>query len=150
LGLIDADGKPSEVGYKYVDACERSNDCFNGKANLIMGASILKEGSLAAFLHYIYKVSEKKFKSDSLAFTSTNARGRLIFDKSSYLAFVHNELANTLNVMNTANLRGGASRKPFQGEFAILRKFDFVGSFRVGVGLEINWPLIQEFLEYNL
>jgi hypothetical protein len=150
LGLIDADGKPSEVGYKYVDACERSNDCFNGKANLIMGASILKEGSLAAFLHYVYKVSEKKFKSDPLAFTSTNARGRLVFDKLSYLAFVRYELANTLNVMNTATLRGGTSRQPFQGEFAILRKFDFVGSFRVGVGLEINWPLIQEFLEFNL
>jgi hypothetical protein len=149
LGLIDADGKPSETGYKYVDACERSNDCFNGKANLIMGASILKEGSLAAFLHYIYKVSEKKFKQDPLAFT-TNNRGRLVFDKSAYLAFVRNELANTLNVMNTASIRGGAAREPFQGEFAILRKFDFVGSFRVGVGLEINWPLIQEFLEYNL
>jgi hypothetical protein len=150
LGLIDADGKPSESGYKYVDACERSNDCFNGKANLIMGASILKEGSLTAFLHYIYKVSEKKFKSDPLAFTTTNSKGRLIFDKSSYLAFVRNELVNTLNVMNTATIRGGASREPFQGEFAILRKFDFIASFRVGVGLEINWPLIQEFLEYNI
>lgn len=85
-----------------------------------------------------------------MAFTSTNARGRLVFDKSPYLAFVRNELANTLNVMNTATLNGGASRAPFQGEFAILRKFDFVGSFKVGVGLEINWPLIQEFLKYNL
>lgn len=150
LGLIDADGKPSENGYKYVDACERSNDCFNGKANLIMGASILKEGSLAAFLHYIYKVSEKQFKANPLAFTNTAASGRISFDKSAYLAFVRNELANTLNVMNTATLRGGTSREPFQGEFAILRKFDFVGKFRIGVGLEINWPLIQEFLEYNL
>ena len=52
--------------------------------------------------------------------------------------------------MNTATLRGGVQRNAFQGEFAILRKFDFVSSFRVGVGLEINWPLVQEFLEYEI
>lgn len=150
LGLIEADGKPSEIGYKYVDACERSNDCFNGKPKLILGASILKEGGLAAFLHYIFKVSEKRFKREPLAFTNVRANCGRNFDKASYLAFVRNELANTLNVMNTATMRGGTLRAPFQGEFAILRKFDFVGSFRVGVGLEINWPLIQEYLEYNL
>lgn len=63
---------------------------------------------------------------------------------------MQNELANTLNVMNTATLRGGRARMPFQAEFAILRKFDFVSKFRIGVGLEINWPLIQEFLEYEI
>ena len=150
LGLIDSDGKPSESGYKYVDACERTNDCHSGKPNLILGASILKEGSLGAFLHYIYKVSEKKFKNDPLAFTTQSTSGKIQFDQSSYLAFVQNELANTLNVMNTATLRGGKARIPFQAEFAILRKFDFVSKFRIGVGLEINWPLIQEFLEYEI
>lgn len=150
LGLIEADGKPSESGYKYVDACERTNDCHSGKPNLILGASILKEGSLGAFLHYIYKVSEKKFKSDPLAFTTQAGNGKIKFDQNSYLTFVLNELANTLNVMNTATLRGGKARLPFQAEFAILRKFDFVSQFRIGVGLEINWPLIQEFLEYEI
>ncbi len=150
LGLIDADGKPSESGYKYVDACERTNDCHSGKPHLILGASILKEGSLGAFLHYIYKVSEKKFKNDPLAFTTQVVNGKIQFDQKAYLAFVQNELVNTLNVMNTSTLRGGAARLPFQAEFAILRKFDFVSKFRIGVGLEINWPLIQEYLEYEI
>ncbi len=150
LGLIESDGKPSDAGYKFVDACERTNDCHSGKPWLILGSSILKEGSLAAFLHYIYKVSERKFKQQPLAFTTAAAGGRRTFNKNDYLTFLRNELANTLHVMNTATLRGGVQRNAFQGEFAILRKFDFVSSFRVGVGLEINWPLVQEFLEYEI
>jgi hypothetical protein len=150
LGLIDSDGKPSDNGYKFVDACERTNDCHSGKPWLILGSSILQEGSLAAFLHYIYKVSEKKFKTDPLAFTSIDKKKELQFDQKAYLLFLRNELANTLHVMNTATVRGGATRQPFQGEFAILRKFDFVSKFRIGVGLEINWPLVQEFLEFEI
>lgn len=150
LGLIDSDGKPSDAGYKFVDACERTNDCHSGKPWLILGSSILKEGSLGAFLHYIYKVSETEFKRNPLAFTTAAPHGKRKFNQDTYLAFLRNELENTLHVMNTAMIRGGATRKPFQGEFAILRKFDFVSSFRVGVGLEINWPLVQEFLEYEI
>jgi hypothetical protein len=150
LGLIDSDGKPSDAGYKFVDACERTNDCHSGKPWLILGSSILKEGGLAAFLHYIYKVSEKKFKQQPLAFTTAATGGRRTFDQGAYLTFLRNELANTLHVMNTATLRGGVQRNAFQGEFAILRKFDFVQRFRVGVGLEINWPLVQEFLEFEI
>ena len=150
LGLIDSDGKPSDTGYKFVDACERTNDCHSGSPWLILGSSILKEGSLAAFLHYIYKVSEKKFKLHPLAFSTAASSGRRLFNKNDYLIFLRDELANTLQVMNTSALRGGVQRNAFQGEFAILRKFDFVSSFRVGVGLEINWPLVQEFLEYEI
>ena len=150
LCLIDADGKPSEIGYQFVDACERSNDCFSGKAKLILGASLLKTGGFAAFLHYIYKVSEKAFKANQLAFTTINSNQTRVFNQSLYLDFVRNELANTLNVMNTSSARGGTARQPFQAEFAILRKFQFVDKFRIGVGLEVNWPLVQEFLEYDL
>ncbi|RDI05348.1 hypothetical protein [Flavobacterium sp. AG291] len=150
LGLINSDGKPSENGYKYVDACERTNNCHLGKPKLILGASILKEGSLGAFLHYVYKVSENRFKLDPLAFTEILPNGRRRFNKNTYLAFIREELANTLHVMNTATIRGGAARNPFQGELAILRKFDFVSGFRIGVGLEINWPLVQEYLEYKI
>ncbi len=149
LGLIEDDGKPSDIGYKFVDACERTNDCHSGKPWLILGSSILKEGSLGAFLHYIYKVSEKEFKRDPLAFTSNGTGGKKKFNQDAYLVFLRNELANNLHVMNTVIARGGSPRKAFQGEFAILRKFDFVSSFRVGVGLEINWPLVQEFLEFK-
>lgn len=149
LELIQSDGKPSDLGYRFVDACERTNDFHSGTPWLILGASILKNGSLAAFLHYIYKVSEEKFKVNPLAFTNI-VNGHHQFDQDQYLDFLRDELANTLNVMNTASLRGGTARKAFQGEFAILRKFDFISKFRIGVGLEINWPLVQEFLDYHI
>jgi hypothetical protein len=150
LDLTQSDGKPSDLGYRFVDACERTNDCHSGTPLLILGAAILKNGSLAAFLHYIYKVSEEKFKIDPLSFTTANASGHHVFDQAQYLAFLRTELSTTLNVMNTASLRGGTARGEFQGEFAILRKFGFIEKFRIGVGLEINWPLIQEFLDFNI
>lgn len=150
LGLIDSYGKPSETGYKFVDACERTNDCYTGKPHMIFGASILQTGSLGAFLHYVYKVSEIEFKKNPLAF-SKEVNGRKVFETNKYLLFIRNELANTLKVMNTASIRNEKNkRKPFQGELAILRNFAFVSSFRIGVGLEVNWPLVQDFLSYEL
>lgn len=149
LGFIESDGKPSELGYRYVDVCERSRDCFNGTPKLILGSTILKNGSLGALLHYFYKLSEQRLKTDPLAFTSTNASGRIVFNKDDYLNWIKAELANNLKVMNTASLRGGSTRRAFQAELAILRKFDFVSGFRVGLGLEINWPLVQEYLEFD-
>ncbi len=50
--------------------------------------------------------------------------------------------------MRTVSPRGGHSRNPFQGEFAILRHLKIVEDFRIGVGLEINWPEIQEAIQY--
>lgn len=149
LGFLESDGKPSELGYKFVDACERSGDSTSGTPKLIFGAAILKNGSLNALLHYFYKLSEEKLKRDSMAFTS-NTGGRLIFKKKLYLNWIKDELVNNLKVMSIATLRGGSTREPFQAEFAVLRKFDFVSGFRVGVGLEINWPLIQEFIDYDI
>ena len=149
LGFLESDGKPSELGYKFVDPCERSGDSTSGTPKLIYGAAILKNGSLNALLHYFYKLSEERLRLDSMAFT-TNTRGRLVFDKDAYLTWIKNELANNLNVMSTASLRGGNARKAFQAKLSILRKFDFVSGFRVGVGLEINWHLIQEFIDYDI
>ncbi|MEJ6695652.1 MAG: hypothetical protein QNK51_07490 [Chitinophagales bacterium] len=149
LGFLESDGKPSELGYKFVDACERSGDPTTGTPKLIYGAAILKNGSLNALLHYFYKLSEERLRLDPMAFT-TNTGGRLVFDKFEYLSWIKNELANNLNVMSTASLRGGSARRAFQAELSILRKFDFVSGFRVGVGLEINWPLIQEFIDYDI
>jgi hypothetical protein len=150
LGLIESDGKPSDVGYKFVDACERTNNCHSGKPWLILGAALLKEGGLAAFLHYIYKVSEIEFKRDPLSFMVSNPSGTKRFDQDAYLVFLRDQLANKLHVMNTSMARGGTARKAFQGEFAILRKFNFISGFRIGVGLEINWPLVQEFLDFEI
>jgi len=150
LGFIENDGKPSDVGYKFVDACERTNDCHSGRPMLILGAAILKNGSIGALLHYFYKLSEQAFSTNPLRFTQRVTGKGLKFQQLDYLNWIKEELANNLKVMNTASLRGGSDRRPFQGEFAVLRKFNLVGSFRIGVGLEINWPLVQEYLEFEL
>lgn len=54
LGFLQEDGKPIELGYKFVDACERGGDSASGTPKLILGSTLLKNGGLAAFLHYIY------------------------------------------------------------------------------------------------
>lgn len=154
LGLLSSDGKPSDLGYKFVDSTERTGDCHSGKPWMIFGTAILKTGNLGTFLHYIYKVSEEAFKEHPLKFsTIAITRGgnrRRVFDQDAYINFLREELADNLNVMNTAMARGGIPRKAFQGEFAILRKFDFIQGFRIGVGLEINWPAIQQFLDFDI
>lgn len=150
LGFIESDGKPSDLGYKFVDACERIGDSTSGIPKLIFGAAVLKNGSLNALLHYFYKLSEQRLSSDPFAFT-TRQNGNLTFDKGTYLNWIKGELVNNLNVMSTSTLRGGGTkRKAFQAELAILRKFGFVSSFRIGVGLEVNWPLVQEYMDFEI
>lgn len=149
LGFLESDGKPSELGYRFVDSSERSGDPTSGTPKLIFGAAILKNGSLNALLHYFYKLSEEKLKRNPLDFTD-EVNGTLKFKDLEYLNWVKHELANNLKVMSTASIRGGTSRKAFQAELAILRKFEFVSKFRVGMGLEINWPLVQEYMDFEI
>ena len=146
IGLLTDDGRPTDLGYRFVDSCERSGDANTGTPKSIMGFAILRNGQLEAFLHYIYRLSEEKFKSNPLDFTV--GRGSKI-DQNKYLKWLESELANRLGVIRKVSPRGGTARKPFQAELAILRKFDFVKDFRVGVGLEINWPEVQNALEFH-
>tara|TARA_R110002074_G_scaffold394665_1_gene582194 strand:- start:10721 stop:12205 length:1485 start_codon:yes stop_codon:yes gene_type:complete len=152
LGFLESDGKPSELGYKFVDSCERGGDSSSGTPKLILGSTFLKNGGLGAFLHYVYKLSEGRLKNTPLEFSANNParNNRLEFQQVDYLNWIKQELATNLKVMNTAALRGGVERKPFQAELSILRKFNFVSKFRIGLGLEINWPLVQEYLDYNI
>nr|ADR72991.1 BspMI [Bacillus sp. M(2010)] len=151
IGLLESDGKPSELGYRFVDACERTRNSNSGSPKALLGAAILKNGNLGAFLHYIYRLSEEKFNADPLAFTKqNNSSGRLQFLHKEYLQWLENELATNLKVMRKVSIRGGASRQPFQGELAILRNYEFVGNFRVGTGLKINWPKIQNAYEVEI
>ncbi len=153
LGFLEDDGRPSNLGYRFVDVCERTKQYYSGQAKKILGSAILKNGDLSVLLHYFYKISEQFFTANSFAHTTGTGRA-VKFDKDSYIDAVKNELANNLNVMNTAAIRGGTSRKPFQGELAVLSKFGFIGPsrkrFRIGSGLLINWPLIQEYLDFEL
>ncbi|MGI0026898.1 MAG: hypothetical protein ACREAD_03560 [Nitrosopumilaceae archaeon] len=146
LGLLNEDGRPTDLGYRFVDACERSGDPNTGTPKSILGFAILRNGQLEAYLHYVYRLSEKKFKSNPLEFTNNSHRK---LDQDLYLKWLENELANGLKVIKKVSVRGGQARKPFQAELAILRKFNFVKEFRVGVGLEINWPEVQEALEFH-
>lgn len=150
LGLLESDGKPSELGYKFVDACERTDSTFSGNPKLILGSTILKNGNLIAFLHYFHRLSEDIFHKDNLAYTTIKSNGKPKFYQEEYLEKLKIKMVEELKVMSTSTLRGGSARKPFQAELAILRKFEFVKGFRVGAGLVINWPLIQEYLEYDL
>jgi len=133
------------LGYRYVDACERTGDPYSGTPKAMLAAALIRNGELGAFLHYMYKLSEEKFRSDPFEFSTGTD-----FDQAEYLNWIEDQLANNLRVMRKASARGGIARRPFQAELAILRKFDFVSGFRVGVGLEVNWPTVQDAMGFPL
>lgn len=148
LGFIDSQGRLTDLGYKFVDACERYGNPNGGLPRSIFINALLTEGALGAFLHYVYRISEEQFKDDPLKFTQKNLKNeKLNFEQGPYLEWIESQLANKLHVMRKVSLRGGTARKPFQAELAILRSLNLVSDFRIGVGLEINWHAFQESLE---
>ncbi|MFN3621195.1 hypothetical protein, partial [Sphingorhabdus sp.] len=147
LGFVDQEGRLTDAGYRFVDACERTGDANTGVPLSIFVNAALTEGGLGAFLHYVYKLSDEAFSSDPLRFTHKNGN-QLIFDSSAYLIWLEKELVDRLRVMRKVSARGGVARKPFQAELAVLRGLGIVRKgFRVGVGLVINWPELHEALE---
>ncbi|MBK5484680.1 hypothetical protein JFV29_22825 [Peribacillus sp. TH16] len=152
IGLLDNDGKPTDIGYRFVDACERNrNNSNGGTPRAILGSAILKIGQLGAFLYYAHRLSDEKFENNVLEFTARDARGRLKFNQKDYLIWLEDELSNNLKVMRKVSLRGGAARQPFQAELAILRQFGFIKKgFRIGVGLNINWEVVQNTMDVKI
>jgi hypothetical protein len=152
MGMLEGDGKPSDLGYKYLDAYERTGSPNSGTARRIFSAAIIQNGNLGAFLHYIHRLSEKKFSENPLEYTTRN--GKLNFDQNSYLQWLEDELANNLRVLRKVSTRQGTPRKPFQAELAILSHLGFLADskkrFRTGVGLVISWPTVQEAMSYPL
>ena len=54
LGLLDVDGRPTELGYKFVDACERNNNPDAGTPMVILGdAFVGKRPNDGVFALYI-------------------------------------------------------------------------------------------------
>jgi len=150
LGFVDSDGRLTDSGYRFVDACERYGNPNEGLPRAIFLNALLGEGSLGAFLHYVYKLSEGRFKADPLAFTVA-AAGRIPkFQTDEYLAWLEGEMAHRLHVIRKVALRGGKARRPFQAEFALLRGMGIMSKgFRIGVGAVVNWPELQEAVGFS-
>ena len=73
-----------------------------------------------------------------------------VFSTSSYLQWVEDQFFSTLRIMNQTK-GGNVERKIFQAERTILKQFGFIsGNIRRGLGLEINWPIVQRTLEFEL
>ncbi len=145
IGLLDDDGRPTDLGYRFVDACERLGEAGRGVPRSILMAALLKNGSLGALLFYIYRLSEGLFRGNPLAYTKNG-----VFNQQEYLSWIETQLAENLHVMRKVAARGGVARKPFQAELAIFRKFGLVSGFRTGVGLEVNWPALQEAMNFAI
>lgn len=150
FGFLEHDGRPTELGYKFVDSCDRTGTYITGTPRALFGAALLNNANFGALLHYIFKSSENKFSLNPLSFTVTRTDGRINFDRNQYLDWLEDQLANRLGVMRKVSQRGGQSRKPFQAEFAILRHLGLVQKYRLGVGIEINWPKVQELMQYPI
>ncbi len=149
LGLIEPDGRPSDLGYRFVDVCERSGDPNTGTPAAILGAAILQNGRLGAFLHYVYRASEEVFRENPRAYITTSG-GRERFDQSAYLEYLESRLADELKVLRKVPARGGVARRPLQAELALLRHYNFVAGFRFATGLEIDWVRVQDAMTVEL
>jgi hypothetical protein len=146
FGLLGPDDRPTDLGYRYVDLCERAG-ADSEAAKELFAEILLQEGRLGAFLHYVYRLSSEAFASDPLRWATPPARPGLVwrFDDRAYLEHIESEMANRLKVLRKVSPRGGTARSPFQAELALLRRYGFVRrKSRVGIGMDIDWVRVQE------
>lgn len=154
IGFLSPDGSLTDLGYKYVDSCERFGCSYSGIPMEILRASVLQNGQYGAMLHYFYKLSEEKFNSNLFAFSTRDTSGNYKFKPDDYLIWLDDIFSNTLHLSKKSSIRAGGTRTPFQAELAFLKKMGFVksngrnASYRVGVGLEIDWPQVQNSMMY--
>jgi hypothetical protein len=163
IGFIDENGNLSELGYKYVDACEKIDDANTGIPLEILRAAVLQNGQYGAFLHYVYQISEEKFARNPLAFTTKSPSGKFIFNQTVYKEWLYNVFANDLHLIAKSTVRAGGTRNPFQAEIPLLKQLGFIKEttptapsfktrpkYRIGVGFEIDWPQVQNSMMYSL
>lgn len=154
IGYVNPEGTLTEIGYKFVEACERVGSPYIGIPMEIFKATVLQNGQYGALLHYIYRLSEEKFDSDLFAFSHLERNGNYKFNEQEYLAWIDDYFANTLHISKKSTVRAGGTRKPFQAELSFLKKMGFIrtsgrsAAYRVGVGLEIDWPQVQSSMLY--
>ena len=151
LGFVDGEGRLTDSGYRFVDACERYGSPSEGLPRAIFLNALLNDGALGAFLHYVHRLSENRFGTNPLAFTASAIRSAApTFQRDDYLQWLEQEMETNLKVIRKVSARGGTARRPFQAELAVLRSLGVVSkSFRIGVGMVINWPELQEGMTFN-
>ena len=152
FGFIDREGRLTDSGYRFVDACERFGNPNEGVPRRMFLSALLNDGSLGAFLHYVHRLSEARFQDDPLSFSDSPVGGTKVpsFNNNNYLIWLESEMESKLRVIRKVSRRGGVARKPFQAELAILRNLGIVSrSFRIGVGMVINWPVLQEAMLFQ-
>lgn len=153
IGFVGPDGNLTDLGYKYVAACERYDSTSVGAPLEILRGAFLQNGKFAALLHYIYKYSEERFHSDYLSFAKPKLDG-LSFDKDAYIDWLDDIFVNTLHISKKSTQRAGGSRRPLQAEISYLNKLGLIKSYngkidyRIGVGLAIDWPQVQNSILY--
>lgn len=153
IGFLAGDGSLTELGYKYVDACERIGHSHEGVPFEILRASFLQNGQYGALLHYFYKFSEERFSDDLFAFTEKKD-DKYKFLSDEYLAWLDNIFTEKLHIIQKSSERSGGTRRKFQAELWILKKLGFVKkkgqhtAYRIGVGLEIDWPQVESSMLY--
>ncbi len=156
LEWIDAGGLPTDRGYRYLTICERYGGANSAAALEYFGATLLQTGRYAAFLHYIYRLSEREFAADPLAFAVADPVRGWKFDDSSYAAYLsklEDAFVNELKVMRKAPGRNRPrTRTPFQVELTLLRNYGFISRrrHRLGVGIPIDWERVLGALDVEL
>lgn len=150
IGFLSPNGELTELGYKYVDACERSNSAYQALPMEILRGAVLQNGQFAALLHYIFKLSEERFDNDLYSFSTINANGRHTFKPDEYLQWLLDYFANTLHIVQQSSLRAGGTRKPLQAEISFMSKLGLIrpSRYRVGTGLCVDWPQVETSLQF--
>lgn len=150
IGFLSPSGELTELGYKYVDACERSNSAYQPLPMEILRGAILQNGQFAAFLHYVFKLSEEVFDNDLYSFTEVRPNGTRHFKHEDYLQWLFDYFANTLHIVQQSSLRAGGTRKPFQAEISFMGKLGLIRPrrYRIGTGLCIDWPQVETSLQF--
>lgn len=155
IGFLSPNGDLTELGYKFVDACERNDSPYDFLPMEILRGAFLQNGQYAALLHYIFKLSEEKFDDDLYAFTVETSNGVRLFQQNDYLNWLMNHFANELHIAQKTTLRAGGTRKSLQAEIGYLNKLGLVrttphghAAYRIGTGLCIDWPKVETSLQF--
>lgn len=156
LGWIDPDGFPTDQGYRYMTICERFGGANSQAAIDYMGATLIQTGRYASFLHYIHRLSERKFAADPLAYTHAAPGGKPVFNEDSYWEYLQDletQLTDDLRVMRKVSGRARPRvRTTFQVELTLLRNYGFVSPsrHRLGVGVPIDWERVVQAMNVEL